>query len=155
MFILLLLYIFIHITTLLVCHAVWRIPVTKSLCGRPLKPHMKDLTNPVCIVAHWLILIPSRVQCCSIRDQSDDSWSRCINVVSTAAVCLSKKPWFFLLWLLNAILSCHWVVIFSPFRFQADPKKPIGGHILAHASTTRISLRKGRGELRIAKIFDR
>lgn len=39
--------------------------------------------------------------------------------------------------------------------FQADPKKPIGGHILAHASTTRISLRKGRGELRIAKIYDR
>ncbi|XP_014063881.1 meiotic recombination protein DMC1/LIM15 homolog isoform X2 [Salmo salar] len=39
--------------------------------------------------------------------------------------------------------------------FQADPKKPIGGHILAHASTTRISLRKGHGELRIAKIFDR
>nr|XP_057917566.1 meiotic recombination protein DMC1/LIM15 homolog isoform X2 [Doryrhamphus excisus] len=38
--------------------------------------------------------------------------------------------------------------------FQADPKKPIGGHILAHASTTRLSLRKGRGELRIAKIFD-
>uniref|UniRef100_A0A8C9RRY4 Meiotic recombination protein n=1 Tax=Scleropages formosus TaxID=113540 RepID=A0A8C9RRY4_SCLFO len=38
--------------------------------------------------------------------------------------------------------------------FQADPKKPIGGHILAHASTTRISLRKGRGEVRIAKIFD-
>ena len=41
------------------------------------------------------------------------------------------------------------------FSFQADPKKPVGGHILAHASTTRISLRKGRGELRIAKIFDR
>lgn len=41
------------------------------------------------------------------------------------------------------------------FSFQADPKKPIGGHILAHASTTRISLRKGRGELRIAKIYDR
>ena len=42
-----------------------------------------------------------------------------------------------------------------PFSFQADPKKPIGGHILAHASTTRISLRKGRGEMRIAKIYDR
>lgn len=42
-----------------------------------------------------------------------------------------------------------------PFSFQADPKKPIGGHILAHASTTRISLRKGRGEIRIAKIYDR
>lgn len=38
--------------------------------------------------------------------------------------------------------------------FQADPKKPIGGHILAHASTTRLSLRKGRGETRVAKIYD-
>ncbi|KAM5148873.1 meiotic recombination protein DMC1/LIM15 homolog isoform 1-T1 [Mantella aurantiaca] len=42
----------------------------------------------------------------------------------------------------------------ASMTFQADPKKPIGGHILAHASTTRISLRKGRGELRIAKIYD-
>ncbi|RZF39374.1 hypothetical protein LSTR_LSTR000895 [Laodelphax striatellus] len=39
-------------------------------------------------------------------------------------------------------------------EYNADPKKPIGGHILAHASTTRISLRKGRGETRIAKIYD-
>lgn len=38
--------------------------------------------------------------------------------------------------------------------FQVDPKKPIGGHILAHASTTRVMLRKGRGETRIAKIWD-
>ncbi|WUR04600.1 DNA repair RAD51-like protein 2 [Vairimorpha necatrix] len=38
--------------------------------------------------------------------------------------------------------------------FVADPKKPIGGHVLAHASTTRISLRKGRGETRVAKIYD-
>lgn len=42
----------------------------------------------------------------------------------------------------------------ATMSFQADPKKPIGGHILAHASTTRISLRKGRGEVRIAKIYD-
>ena len=63
----------------------------KSLCVRPLKTHMKDLTNLVCIVAHWLILIPFRVQRCSVRDQSDDSWSRCINVVSTAPVCQSKN----------------------------------------------------------------
>jgi len=28
--------------------------------------------------------------------------------------------------------------------FVADPKKPVGGHILAHASTTRLALRKGR-----------
>lgn len=42
----------------------------------------------------------------------------------------------------------------AALSFQVDPKKPIGGNILAHASTTRISLRKGRGELRIAKIYD-
>ena len=35
-----------------------------------------------------------------------------------------------------------------------DTKKPIGGHIIAHASQTRISLRKGRGESRILKIID-
>lgn len=35
-----------------------------------------------------------------------------------------------------------------------DTKKPIGGHIIAHASTTRISMRKGRGESRILKIID-
>jgi DNA repair protein RAD51 len=38
--------------------------------------------------------------------------------------------------------------------FIADAKKPIGGHIIAHASTTRLSLRKGRGESRIVKIYD-
>lgn len=38
--------------------------------------------------------------------------------------------------------------------FSADPKKPVGGHILAHSSTTRLSLRKGRGETRVAKIYD-
>ncbi|XP_076314617.1 meiotic recombination protein DMC1/LIM15 homolog [Tachypleus tridentatus] len=42
----------------------------------------------------------------------------------------------------------------ATMTFQADPKKPVGGHILAHASTTRISLRKGRGDTRIAKIYD-
>ena len=55
--------------------------------------------------------------------------------------------------------------------FNADPKKPIGGNIMAHASTTRYAhsgqfghnfdhficrlyLRKGRGEQRICKIYD-
>ena len=32
--------------------------------------------------------------------------------------------------------------------------KPIGGNIIAHASTTRLSLRKGRGETRICKVYD-
>lgn len=47
------------------------------------------------------------------------------------------------------------IIKVSTHRFQADPKKPIGGNILAHASTVRIYLRKGRGETRIAKIYDR
>ena len=38
--------------------------------------------------------------------------------------------------------------------FAADPKKPIGGNIMAHASTTRLSLRKGRGDTRVCKIYD-
>ncbi|KAH7133649.1 DNA repair protein RAD51 [Dactylonectria macrodidyma] len=38
--------------------------------------------------------------------------------------------------------------------FNPDPKKPVGGNIIAHASTTRISLKKGRAETRIAKIYD-
>jgi len=38
--------------------------------------------------------------------------------------------------------------------FNADPKKPVGGNIMAHASTTRLYLRKGRGETRICKIYD-
>jgi len=42
----------------------------------------------------------------------------------------------------------------AALSFVADPKKPIGGNILAHASTTRLYLRKGRGETRVAKIYD-
>ncbi|XP_012285420.1 DNA repair protein RAD51 homolog A [Orussus abietinus] len=38
--------------------------------------------------------------------------------------------------------------------FGGDQKKPIGGNIIAHASTTRLYLRKGRGESRICKIYD-
>ncbi|VDM66241.1 unnamed protein product [Strongylus vulgaris] len=38
--------------------------------------------------------------------------------------------------------------------FQMDAKKPIGGNIIAHMSTTRfvLGLRKGRGETRICKV---
>eukprot|EP00760_Papus_ankaliazontas_P018698 PhM_4_TR1758/c1_g1_i1/m.98455/K04482/RAD51; DNA repair protein RAD51 len=35
-----------------------------------------------------------------------------------------------------------------------ESKKPIGGHIIAHASTTRLSLRKGKAEQRIMKVYD-
>ena len=35
-----------------------------------------------------------------------------------------------------------------------DNKKPIGGNIMAHASTTRLYFKKGRAETRICKIYD-
>ena len=35
-----------------------------------------------------------------------------------------------------------------------DQKKPIGGNIMAHACTTRLQLKKGRGEQRICKVYD-
>eukprot|EP00161_Ancyromonas_sigmoides_P022426 TRINITY_DN6847_c0_g1_i2.p1 TRINITY_DN6847_c0_g1~~TRINITY_DN6847_c0_g1_i2.p1 ORF type:complete len:339 (-),score=79.65 TRINITY_DN6847_c0_g1_i2:439-1455(-) len=38
--------------------------------------------------------------------------------------------------------------------FNPDPKKPIGGNIMAHATTTRLSFRKGRGENRVVKVYD-
>ena len=38
--------------------------------------------------------------------------------------------------------------------YVPDPKKAIGGHVLAHASTTRIMLKKGRDNERIAKVID-
>ncbi len=38
--------------------------------------------------------------------------------------------------------------------FAADNKKPIGGNIMAHASTTRLYLRKGRGNTRTCKVYD-
>jgi meiotic recombination protein DMC1 len=36
----------------------------------------------------------------------------------------------------------------------ADGRKPVGGHVLAHASTTRVLLRKGRGDERVGKVQD-
>ena len=38
--------------------------------------------------------------------------------------------------------------------FITDPKKPAGGHVLAHAATIRLMLRKGKGDQRVCKIFD-
>ena len=38
--------------------------------------------------------------------------------------------------------------------FVKDPSKPVGGNIIAHASQTRLRLRKSRGETRICHIYD-
>ena len=37
--------------------------------------------------------------------------------------------------------------------FVQDAKKPIGGHVVAHASSVRCMVRKGRGETRILKVL--
>ncbi|KAG7752483.1 hypothetical protein KL911_003765 [Ogataea haglerorum] len=38
--------------------------------------------------------------------------------------------------------------------FNPDPKKPIGGNIVAHSSTTRLYFKKAKGANRICKIYD-
>jgi DNA repair protein RadA len=42
----------------------------------------------------------------------------------------------------------------NPQAFFGDPTRPAGGHIMAHASTHRIMLRKASGGLRAAKVID-
>lgn len=42
----------------------------------------------------------------------------------------------------------------KPDTFFGDPNIPIGGHIVAHASQTRVMLRKSKGSRRIARIAD-
>lgn len=65
---------------------------------------------------------------------------------------------------LTSVSEQYNVAIFITNQVQADPgasllfasadRKPIGGHVLAHASATRILLRKGRGDERVAKLQD-
>ncbi|MBD3255350.1 MAG: DNA repair and recombination protein RadA [Candidatus Lokiarchaeota archaeon] len=42
----------------------------------------------------------------------------------------------------------------KPDVFYGNPLRPVGGNIIAHGSTIRVYLRKGKGEQRIAKIVD-
>ena len=41
----------------------------------------------------------------------------------------------------------------DPSMFAGPQVKPIGGNIMAHATTTRLMVRKGRGENRVVKII--
>lgn len=45
-------------------------------------------------------------------------------------------------------------VMSKPDTFFGDPTQPIGGHIVGHASTFRIYLRKGKKGSRVAKLID-
>jgi DNA repair protein RAD51 len=51
-----------------------------------------------------------------------------------------------------AVVITNQVVAKPDVMFAGGGPQPIGGNIIAHASTTRISLRKGRGDSRTAKI---
>lgn len=42
----------------------------------------------------------------------------------------------------------------DPAQFFGDPTKAVGGHIVAHASTYRLYLRKGKKGSRVAKLID-
>ncbi|BAO38632.1 meiotic recombination protein DMC1 [Kluyveromyces marxianus] len=66
---------------------------------------------------------------------------------------------------LNRVAEENNIAVFMTNQVQSDPgasalfasadgRKPIGGHVLAHASATRILLRKGRGDERVAKLQD-
>lgn len=56
----------------------------------------------------------------------------------------------------NIVFTLSHAVIADPGGgvFISDPKKPAGGHVLAHAATIRLMFRKGKGEQRVCKIFD-
>lgn len=45
-------------------------------------------------------------------------------------------------------------VMAKPDMFFGDPTEPVGGHVLGHAATYRIYLRKGKGDKRIARLVD-
>ena len=45
-------------------------------------------------------------------------------------------------------------VMAKPDQFFGDPTQAIGGHVVAHASTFRIYLRKGKKGTRVAKLID-
>jgi DNA repair protein RadA len=42
----------------------------------------------------------------------------------------------------------------DPGQFFGDPNRPAGGHVVAHSCTYRVFLRKGKGNARIATLFD-
>lgn len=54
----------------------------------------------------------------------------------------------------NAVCYVTNQVHARPDAFFGDPNKPIGGHIVGHASTFRLYLRKGKAGKRVARLID-
>jgi len=56
--------------------------------------------------------------------------------------------------LYNAAVVVTNQVMARPDVLFGDPTKPVGGHIVAHTATFRIYLKKGKDDLRIARLID-
>ena len=54
----------------------------------------------------------------------------------------------------NALVLVTNQVMSNPAALWGDPTKAIGGHIVGHASTFRLYLRKSKGGRRIARLID-
>ena len=54
----------------------------------------------------------------------------------------------------NTVMAVTNQVSAKPDAFFGDPTRPIGGHIVGHAATFRIYLRKSKGGKRIARLVD-
>jgi len=54
----------------------------------------------------------------------------------------------------NAAIAVTNQVSAKPDAFFGDPTRPVGGHIVGHASTYRVYLRKSKGTRRIARLID-
>lgn len=54
----------------------------------------------------------------------------------------------------NAVAVVTNQVITNPGQLFGDPTKPVGGNIVGHNSTYRVYLRKGKKDLRVAKMID-
>ncbi len=56
--------------------------------------------------------------------------------------------------LTNSVVAVTNQVSAKPDAFFGDPTRPIGGHIVGHAATYRLYLRKSKGGKRIARLID-
>ncbi|HUT26851.1 MAG TPA: DNA repair and recombination protein RadA [Methanomassiliicoccales archaeon] len=54
----------------------------------------------------------------------------------------------------NSVIAVTNQVSSKPDAFFGDPTRPVGGHIVGHASTYRLYLRKSKGTRRIARLID-
>ncbi len=54
----------------------------------------------------------------------------------------------------NAVIAVTNQVSAKPDAFFGDPTRPVGGHVVGHASTYRVYLRKSKGTRRIARLID-